>query len=142
MNNKTVLFIALFWLLALACSKQTDSQPEVPKPPYYVSGKYLCRDSTRNKIWTGDTPKPYYDVMYDSTYIITIDYVDTIWNTIRFKMNEYKLDSTNTYVHNTSNWSNGGIDSLRLSDNKLFYFRHQYPGGTELYTRITGTRIP
>lgn len=141
----TLQFIYACLLLAVAgltgCSKQSDPKPEPTPEPYYVSGDYLCRDSTRNKIWTNDPPDYFFIVFYDSVYTQHVVYLDTALNIITFNGKEYTLDNNNTCLVKHSGLNGTTFDSLNLSGNKLFYMRRNNVAGSAIYTKMTGTRV-
>lgn len=152
MKNIRLILFVYFLVLLTGCSKQSDSKTETP-PPYYVSGDYLCRDSTYHKTYlfpdSGDVIVSDY-LRFDSTYIIHIDYVDTALNQIRFKSRERILDHNYSFHENRLSPNQDLNDTLSLRDNKLYYTytghigfnQSGYQSGYFLYyTRITGTKI-
>lgn len=142
------IFLLLFSFLCVFFSCKKDEKLSQPAPlPYYVSGDYLCRDSTYNSIY-GYYPNPGTIQSYDSSYILHISYSDTLNNNIiiignpsLFSSNTYHLDSRNIYTIYAHSGGGDTIDSLNISDNAFFFRRWARSGGSHYFTRITGTKI-
>jgi hypothetical protein len=140
---KQFLIILAFCLIGLlvGCSKKADPKEDNTPTVDFVSGNYACRDSTYNKIWTGDTANLFRYEIIDSTYTIEVDYIDTLNAIIGFTSKTFIL--SNNYFSGNTYVSHSGFtrDTLSLADHHLFYLHESNPGGSTYYTRITGSKI-